>query len=152
MIINDTDNQAESLLENWGNWCYINPDKLLDYSQQPMFRDYRAPNGEKPLPSTPVDEMDARIANAAILHIRIKEFPFDEIPRGLTRRGFFSVYDFLVLRHAHRVKVAEIAEMYGCSRTTIWKRSKRAKDEFIAEYLKIVRSMRKLNENSSVLG
>lgn len=131
---NQTRYEMESLLENWGEWCYINPDKLLQIPQQPMFRYYQS-GGEKPMPRKPINDLDAEIANAAILHIRIKECPFDEAPKG-----FFSIYDFIVLKWAYKMPVAELAEFYKCVRKTIYNRKIRAIDEFTEEYMNIVRS------------
>ena len=147
MIIKDDLNLAEQLLENWGNWCYSNPYSHLGYSEQPMFKDYRAKYGEKPRPSKPVVEQDALIANAAILHIRIKECPFNETPRG-----FFSVYGFIVEKWAKRQPNRALVELYSVHRNTITNRANRAKEEFLEEFTKIVRDTNKINKNKSKIG
>jgi hypothetical protein len=146
-IINDSDNLAESLLENWGNWCYSNPYSHLGYSKQPIFDLWRAPGGEKRRPSKPVVERDALVANAAILHIRLKECPFDAEPRG-----FFSLYGFIVEKWAKKQPNRALRDYYKCHRNTITNRADRAREVFMEEYLKIVRDANRLNKLNSSKG
>ena len=145
MIIKDASKLADLLLENWGLWCGGDDSKRLGYTILPTSRDYVAPYGEKRKSLPAINEIDALVANAAILHIRLKEFPRDVMPHG-----FYSTYAFIVEKWArpHPAPARQLAAHYGVHRNTIYNRSNRAKDEFLAEYLLIVRDAHKLNRRS----
>jgi len=112
---------------------------------RPYYRD-TAPT--KTVCRPPIDENDAQIANAAILHIRLKEFPRDE-----TQRGFFSIHKFILDKWATEERdgyfvrnSSALAGWHKVTTRTIRNRAQRAREEFLAEYLLIVRDIQKLSK------
>jgi len=125
----------DMLLENWGRWSQGGKPRL-GYPTQPMFRYVKTIR--KAVES--IDETDAMVAEAAIDMIGRREYPRDERPPG-----YFSMRDFIIRKWAKNYPNQELAHKYKVHRNTITNWVNRAKDEFIAEYLLIVRDAHKVN-------
>ena len=135
MIIKDDSNLARNLLENWGRWCATGKTNLGHKSRCPMFARFM-----KSKAGYPIDEIDAEVVEAVVFNIGLQEYPRDVKPNG-----FFSVHDFIVQKWGHNQPNRALADHYGVSVRTIERRVNRAKDEFLAAYLPIVRAAHKIN-------
>jgi len=134
----------DMLLENWGAWSRTGRGTGLGYPNvQPMFHGVKF----KRKADRAIDETDALVAEAAIMMMARKEYPRDERPPG-----YFSMRDFIIRKWAKNYPNQELAHKYKVHRNTITHWVNRAKDEFIAEYLLIVRDAHKVNKLYSEKG
>lgn len=129
---------ADNLLTNWGRWCRDDWHKRLGYALPPTSSQYHAPRGEKPPPSPPINIVDAEAANVAWLHLRLREWPRDDIPTHI-----HTSFMFIVDRWAGEYSQKELARKWKCSERTIRRRQVRALDDFWFNYSEVVQFLKK---------